>query len=356
MRHIEIFQGIRVASTEQGKATTNQFKNISVQEYLAKLCSPSVGCKDGGHFLRASLIVDDSGMCLSRNDANSASLARLLIVDADKSFNSVGELNDESAPCPYVVHRILREKNIWHIIYGSFSYYSSEKFKCRYRIIFFTNKPYNKGQLVPTVESLNNLININLHNSFLVNVIENARWSQPWYYPRKPINCAVDDLYLEHLGGDLVDVIEPEVLPTIDRVIISPNAARISSANLKHDSEIHAITAFNIQFPLRDLLVYYGYKKLYKADNFEKWLSPNSTSGVAGITYWENQNKFYSHHNDRFNDKNAHDSFDLMMVMEGLTFREAVKKAARDAIAPDGTSVDTWNKSLPIRNRARTAR
>lgn len=86
------------------------------------------------------------------------------------------------------------------------------------------------------------------------------------------------------------------------------------------------IQKFNEQNQLADLLIQYGYKRKLITSEHEKWLSPESSSGVAGITVRDN--KFFSHHNDLFNDGFWHDSFDLMKGREGLSGKDAIIKVS----------------------------
>ena len=66
----------------------------------------------------------------------------------------------------------------------------------RYRIILVTATAYSKEQLSPTVEGIVALININLSGDLLAYASENAVWSQPWYYPRKPSDSNIEPLYI----------------------------------------------------------------------------------------------------------------------------------------------------------------
>ena len=114
------------------------------------------------------------------------------------------------------------------------------------------------------------------------------------------------------------------------------------------NGEISPIHAFNDQYPITDLLNQYGYKRVYISKEYEKWISPDSKSRSAGITVKEG--KFYSHHDDDINNGYWHDAFDLMRVREGLSDQEAVIKAAKNSIAPDGRTIDEYNKSR-IKNK-----
>lgn len=324
-----------VASSINGVAVTNGLHNITGTELLHKLKSIEIGNKDGSHFLRNGLNTDDSGQCLRRSNDSTLSTANLLILDCDKRIDVNGEML-EGAPDPHEIHRILRENNIPHLLYGSYSHYTGEKGN-RYRIVIPTNRPYTKEQLPSTVEATITLINSNLSSELLAHATENNSWSQPWYYPRRAAHSTIEHLYLEHLNGEAIAVIEPFVLPTTTNVN-KPQNIRIK------DGEISPISAFNEQYPLTELLTQYGYKKVYQTSEFQKWLSPKSTSGKPGITVKEN--RFFSHHDDTFHDGYSHSAFDLMRGCEDLFQNEAIKKAAKMTLAPDGRTVDEHNKSL----------
>lgn len=329
---ITILRNSVVASTKQRVTVTNQFKNIGVEQILMRLRSVEAGEKDGSHFIRTALKQCSDAYCMSRSDSNAESMATVLIIDCDKHIDNNGEEQD-GAPDPYKVSESLKAAGIGHILFGSYSYYCG---LMRYRIILATNTAYSKEQLTPTAEAIVALININLSGDLLAYASENAVWSQAWYYPRKPANSIIEPLYIEYLEGNAVDVVEPQPIAPIAH-IIKRNTP--SSAN-----QISPIQAFNEQNSLDDLLVLYGYKHVLATKNHERWLSPDSTSGKAGITV--KNNKFFCHHSsDPFYDGYWHDAFDLMRVREGLTEKEAVIKAAKNTHAPDGRTVDEYNKS-----------
>jgi len=200
-----------------------------------------------------------------------------------------------------------------------------------------TKNQYTKKQLASTIASTISLINVELSDELLADAAENNTWSQPWYYPRKPASSIIDNLYLEYLDGGTIEVIESITLP-------SANKMSGRKTNHTKGNEISPINAFNEQYPLVILLHKYGYKKVYTAKEYEKWLSPHSKSGKAGITLKDN--KFFSHHDDKFNDGFWHDAFDLMRASEGLSENEAIKKTVQKTLVLNGRIVDERNKSV----------
>ena len=300
---------------------------------LDRLKQVLIGEKNGGHFIRTALKERGGLYCASRGDSNAESLASLLIIDGDKHVDSNGEEQD-GAPNPYEVSKSLKAAGLGHILFGSYSYYCG---LTRYRIILVSKTPYLKTQLEPTAEAIVAMININLSGDLMAYASENGVWSQPWYYPRKPADSIIDPLYIEYLEGNAVEVIEPSSIAPVTHSI----ARKISISS----GEISPIQAFNEQNSLTELLSFYGYKRVLVLKDHERWLSPDSTSGQAGIIVKDN--KFFSYHgSDPFNDSLPHDAFDLMRVREGVSEKEAIIKAAMKTRAPDGRTIDEHNKSL----------
>ncbi|HAT3974875.1 TPA: DUF3987 domain-containing protein [Legionella pneumophila] len=330
---ITIIKNTEVASSEQRVRVTNRYTCITGEKLLERLRTIQMGEKDGSHFLRARLNISDDGRCMSRSDSNMESLARVLIIDCDKRINQDGQ-EIEGAVDPLLVHNALKKLNIGHIIYGSYSHYAGGKGN-RYRIILATEKPYNKEQLAATAEALVSLINHDLDEELLAYAKENSVFAQAWYYPRRPLNSNVQSLHFEYLNGNPVLVCEAEKLPQYNHM----RHERYSSGD-----NLSVIQAFNEQYFLPELLTQYGYKLKFVKNGEERWLSPDSTSGIAGIVV--RGARFFSHHNNGLNDGYWHDAFDFMKVHETLSERDAVKRASQLTIAPDGNTIDEYNKKI----------
>lgn len=316
---LEILPYINIASSERGATITNQYRNITAEKLLARFRYPVVGIKDGANFLRAGIKVDDNDKYLSRSNANTEDVARLIIIDCDARIDKSGEIFS-GAPDPHKVTEILRVQNIGHILYGSYSNYTASK-GSRYRLLLTTTKPYNRNQLASTVEAIISRINSKLDGDLLANAKENSTWGQAWYFPRKPATSTIDTLYYQHLDGNAIEVTE------VQKPTVHTRTKRIISPLQTSNDHISPIAAFNQQNSLAELLAYYGYKRVNRSGEYERWLSPESTSGVAGITV--KGERFYSHHNDALNTGYWHDSFDLMQARERLTHSQAVKHAAQ---------------------------
>ncbi len=333
MNHFNtVLDGVKVAFSNHDVRGTPAYENINGAAWLDKLRKCPIGDKNGAHWIRATLNMDDSGKCLSRSNENASTISRVIIIDCDKSINSDGQEVD-GAPDPIKVSNILMERGIAYVLHGSYSHYMNTKGN-RYRILLITNSPYKKEHLAPTIESIITLINSDLFalkSDLLANAVENSTWAQSWYFPRQPIRNNFEPLYLEFLEGKLIDVSEPFLPPT----------HHIQYKNKSFDTnQISVIDAFNAQKNLEDFLKYYDFTQIRP----QKWLSPNSSSGIPGITVKEN--KFFSHHNNIFNDGYWHDCFDLWRQMENLDFKSAITQASKIIYAPDGRTVDEYNKSV----------
>lgn len=327
-----ILSNAEVAYSTNSVTINNEFTNINGLDLLAKLRSVENGEKIGSHFLRTRLKLDIDGKCYPRKNSNIESMARLLIIDCDKHIDSNGEIL-EGSPDPYKVSQILRDNKIAHVLYGSFSHYTNDKGN-RYRIIMATTQSYTKEQLPPTVEAVISQINTYLDNELLASAQENKVFAQPWFIPRKPVNSIVNDLYLEYLDGETIEVVDPVELP--------PTSNTTRKNIYSNNGEISPIESFNSQNRIEDLLSKYDYKKIYISNDHVRYLSPNSKTNSPGIIV--KNNKLFSHHGDELNDGYWHDAFDLMKVTNGFTEAEAIKYAAQNSLAPDGQTVDQYNK------------
>lgn len=316
----------------RGKPT---YQNISGRKWIAEIRECVEGDKEGSHWIRTTLKVDNNTkQCLRRSTENTSNSASIIVIDCDKRIDADGEEID-GAPDPLQVSHILKELNLAYVLYGSYSHYTNEK-GYRYRIQLITSSPYKKDQLAPTIESIISRINVKLigqGSDLLANAIENSTWSQGWYCPRKPKGSIIETLYFENTEGQLVDVIDPLELPPTIHVFTQKTISN-------KPEQISVIQTFNEQRSIEELLSYYGYQQILP----HKWLRPNSSSRIPGITV--KGNKFYSHHADEFNDGYWHDCFDLWQVMEKLDLKDAIAKAGQTTYVTDGRTVDEFNKSL----------
>jgi hypothetical protein len=331
---ITILKNTVVASTNAVITITDQFENISSGELINKLKLLPSGNNDGGHFIRTSLKVLNNGRCMSRSDANIHSLANSVIIDCDKHVNDDGYEID-GAPNPSNIHQALKSMNIGHIIYGSHSHYTGAKGN-RYRIILTTKEPYTKQQLPAIIEACLLVINKHIDDDILAYAKENNVFAQGWYHPRRPVDSLVELLYFEYLEGESIFVPALNILP--------PNNHIVPSRKTMPGWGASPIQRFNDENPITVLLGQYGYKRKLVTSDYEKWLSPESSSGVAGITV--KGNKLFSHHNDQFKDGYWHDAFDLMKGREGIPEKEAINKISMPIIRHSTNSHDNFKRQL----------
>lgn len=97
-------------------------------------------------------------------------------------------------------------------------------------------------------------------------------------------------------------------------------------SRIVNDDTESVIDAYNAAFPVGDLLLQHGYKPTRGG----RYLSPNSTSGLAGVVVFED-GRAYSHHaSDPFDNAHAFDAFDVFCQYEHLgDMTKAVADAAK---------------------------
>ncbi len=320
----EKFNSITVAFNANGAQLTNTYTNIAGGELWDKLKTPRIGDKNGAHFLRSSLKHDVDGNCLSRGDAHCTAEAWLIIIDVDEA----------TAP-PQAVHEALIQADTAHIIIGTHSYYADNI--NRFRVLLLSDAAYSKDQLEPTSEAVVEIINCLLTSSFIEYAKENKVYSQAWFTPSMPQNCEKALLYLEYTEGQFFPVRNKQEPPDISQPIPQTIALK--------QGQISPITTWNQQYPVSVVLQEHDYKLVFRNAHTCRWLSPNSTSGQAGVIEDQNTGKVFSHHNDCLNDNYSHDSFDVMRLLKNLSFEDAIKFASQNTRAPNGLSVDEYNKS-----------
>lgn len=102
-----------------------------------------------------------------------------------------------------------------------------------------------------------------------------------------------------------------------------PATARRASSSSR---DVDYIGQFNREHTVEELLKQYGYKKRGK-----RFLSPTSSSGLAGVVLLDDGQYCYSHHaSDPLNDGHKHDAFDLYQNFEhGGDFNSAIRAIAK---------------------------
>ena len=109
----------------------------------------------------------------------------------------------------------------------------------------------------------------------------------------------------------------------------------------KNNDGTSVIDAFNQAHDMHSLLVQYGYKQTGK----DRYLSPNSTSKLAGVKVFEDGRAFSHHASDPFSSEHSFDCFELWCQYD---FQGNVTKAVREAAAflhikqePDADEAET---------------
>jgi putative DNA primase/helicase len=90
-------------------------------------------------------------------------------------------------------------------------------------------------------------------------------------------------------------------------------------------ADFGVIGTFNETYDLTAILERNGYER-----RGNRFLAPDSTTGLPGVHVFEN-GRCYSHHaNDPLNDGHSHDAFDVFQILEhGGEVKTAVKEAAK---------------------------
>lgn len=183
--------------TSGGGVRNAQLSNwsVSFDELGAFLSKPAVGDKDGTYFVRGA--VNATG---KRGDAN-ISLADLVVLDGDSRIVAGSAEAVEGAPPPELVHEVLRDLDIQHLLYTSHSHGPKGD---RYRVLIVPDRPLtNKNELALCVDWL--IHSLHAKGVMLNDVKENRAWSQPWYFPRVR-DAQAPFRFLVHDGGELLAV------------------------------------------------------------------------------------------------------------------------------------------------------
>lgn len=159
-------------------------KDIEYDDFVKEFENPVVGEKYGAYFIRGGELKENV-----RKDENLLS-AEFVIIDADSSID-----NPESAPDPELVHKALKDDNITHLIYPSYS--NDPPNKNRYRVVI-PAKLKNKDELTKCVNWV--IAFLNIKNIPIKDVKENHTWSQPWFYPA--LREADQDYSIYKYNGD----------------------------------------------------------------------------------------------------------------------------------------------------------
>ena len=280
------------------------------------LTKPVVGQKDGPYFVRGP--VKRGG---KRSDV-SIERSEVIILDGDSRIVAeTGEII-EGAPPPALVHEVLRDLDVQHIIYTSNSHGTKGD---RYRVVIVPSR------VVTDTKELRSCIDwvIGQNQSagvWLCSVEENYVWSQPWYLPRIRAADAPFQWYI-HDGGEGLDV--ALCLAWTNEQAPSYKAATDASESSSHVEDPDSpIGRYNAEFgsgaEMLKFLVSHGYVMKGQArindEQAFRLLAPGSSTGQAGVVLFKTSKgvwRAYSHHgeHDPLSHK-AEDAFGLLTMLE----------------------------------------
>lgn len=316
---------LKLSRSDSG-VTNTQLENWSPT--FADLCHlmssrPEVGEKDGSYFVRGPLIAGAS----TRKDEH-IDYATIVVLDCDSSFDPASGEIVEGAPSPEEVHQVLVSMDISHSIHTTHSHMREGKGN-RYRAVI--PAVANDGaELKEILEWLCH--SLTEKGVYLVNVKENATWSQPWYFPRLAAENATF-VCLTHESGQPIDV--AKALSWAEAQNVGKTELKViqSCVEVKSKPSNNSIDRFNEKYGMPEwmlsFLVQHGYSlKGTSVMNNElayRLLSPQSSTGTPGIVLFHGDDgnwRVFSHHGDKEplsragEPGTASDAFDLFRILE----------------------------------------
>ena len=282
--------------------------------------TPRVGRKDGAYFVR--------GPCAegypSRADAHITEAA-LVILDGDSTLDPESGEITEGAPHPMLIHEALRDLDIPHVIYSSWSHGQPNKGN-KFRALIPATMPDAK-----TLSACIEWTIDQLHHAgvWLANVKENHAWSQAWYFPRKASPEAEYLVYV-HDTEEVLDVgacVEWKAAQDP----LKPQALEAAAlAGPKRGAGGGLFGQYNTQHgnpeAMLALLQGRGYRLLDQQGTLNgepvlRLLAPCSTSNAPGVALYKARDGRWlvaSHHgeHDPLSKAPSNDAFDLFRIFE----------------------------------------
>ena len=112
----------------------------------------------------------------------------------------------------------------------------------------------------------------------------------------------------------------------LDKMPPKVDEQSLTRAYKQQDQQGGIIEAFNKKYHPTEILERNSYKKVQ-----DKWCSPDSSSGNAGVVAFRDAPLIFSHHADALGDGKAHDAFDVYAILEhGGDKRAAAREAAAE--------------------------
>lgn len=276
------------------------------------------------------------GPCNGRRIKSNMSYGCVAVIDADRSLNEEF-IEEEGAPDPIEVHTALRNENISHVLYTTYSHGMLSKGN-RYRVVFpvITGSEIElRGFLTYVVELLNEKYGINLVLS-----PESYRMSQLWQFPRVRDREA-SFISVSHVGivpdpaywanqYDFHNELSNRIPP------VEGNIETVQTGSFYYQVDKY--------LPIQRQLLEAGYTYVSQGSqrnanglfvNVQRWRKPNSDS-APGVVVFEGNNRtvLYSHHsNDPLAVGSACDALDVYGLLKGLNRDQAAQFAALEVQA-----------------------
>lgn len=305
--------------------------NASVKDNLARLLCSSFTFPDLCAALSKPKIITDKMMagyllrCLvdgTRNDKNAADESGLLILDGDSHIDTnTGEIVNGAVPA-WEVHLVLNHLNIDHFIHTSHS--NSDHIR-KYRALIPCH--YTRQQLPALLDWIFERLHEN--GVMLHDAKEGHTWAQAWFKPSVHPDrqhlfktfSRIDGVASHPSGIELLPAPPFDVeaiyrdwavkqnkqspvknhVTTLSVIQVTPNGL----------VEINPIKEFNKTYTIHEILISAGYRFIEREN---KYLRPNSQSGVAGVNVLDN-GLIYSHGDDVLNVGRAIDAFECFTLL-----------------------------------------
>jgi hypothetical protein len=315
--------------------TVMQEWSPSWSKFKEALRTPTVGPKNAGQYLLR-------GVCLPERDGENLSLANLVTLDADSTFDpDTGEVVEDKNPetgKTFAPDFSLTAKTMGALGFDYVAATSAthrEGFP-RYRIFLQPSRPFTKEEAEPLHSYLHHLL---VEKGLrLAYATESHRWSQAWFFPRVEVEGGAFE-YAASEGGSALDVEAAlqwyaENFQPVD----SKSIGAADTSYSKQSSPTDLMGAGPIAWYLREhsnplpLLLEAGFE-LKRSGDLMRLNHPNDNA-PAGVMLYLGQDDgrwlLYSHHAgvEPFGDAQAHDAFDVFTALQ----HDSDKKAASTAV------------------------
>ncbi|MEN6304898.1 MAG: primase-helicase family protein, partial [Armatimonadia bacterium] len=239
------------------------------------------------------------------------------VLDGDSSLDEHGN-RTEGAPSPVAIHTALKEFNLSHCIYTTFSH-SFKGSRWRLLIPSQINSPAElRGLLTYLVE----VLRVHCHLPVYLTQ-ESTTWGNRWHFPRTahdeaPFYAAT------HFGYSLAPAPLARLYGQLDEL---GNERHETIPPRKHEGTGGSlISQFCALYPLPELLIANGYtfhgQSIIADQNgcempVMRFRKPDSNSGPGVVVYWdEDRWRGYSHHKtDVMNTGHSFDAFDVFRYL-----------------------------------------